>query len=422
MTDIQKEIQRGVDKYNACEDTHAKYAPSAAKRWCNCPASVTLGADEENKANQYTAEGTLAHILCEITVSKMQEYDTLLFCVGDTHCIDGFEIEITEEMIDAVWLYAETIFDDAAKEDISEDKYASCLSVEKKIHIADECDGTSDCYLAIPFGKLIVYDFKYGAGVPVNVKDNYQMKCYAVGALNDYEQYGSSYMDKIELVVIQPRSRHADGFVRRWATTRKNILTFKKEIEDCIAICQSKSAVTKSGDWCRWCPAKHKCLELFNESTDLAKKAFDVVDVGQDVLVAMTDEQIIQILDKKEVLSNFLKSVEAHAQARLMAGDTLGEYKLVRGRANRKWINWDLVEESLGGKIEEDLLYTKKIISPAQMEKVLRSANVCQSVKDAKEYIADWVETPEGEISIAPGHDKRDALLLTTGEYFDEDK
>lgn len=414
-------LQEAVDKYNDIEGGHSKYPPSGAKRWCNCPGSVALSEGEDDGANEYTAEGSLAHEICALTLTTSALSRELLEeLVGDTYMIDGFEIEVTEEMVEAVILYVKTIVDDMKAAGLTNDNYGSCLSVEKKVTVTHDCDGTSDCYLAVPFEKLVVYDFKYGAGVPVDVKDNYQMKCYAVGAMCDYERGKNSYMDDVELVIIQPRARHKDGFVRRWNTTRDDILKFQREIAACVDACKSKDAPFKSGDWCRWCPGKHRCPSLFNDAEDTAKQAFDVIDTGQDILVAMTDKQMIKILDVKDTLTGYLKAVEAHALARLKSGDPLAGYKLVRGRSTRSWYSQDNVESTFEGKLSGDDLYTKKFVSPAQMEKLLKSKGVCKTEKKAKEYIFDLVDPGEGKISIAPEHDKREALMLNAGDYFKE--
>ena len=422
MHTIQNIMQNAVDDYNAYPDTHAEYPPSSAKRWCNCSGSVALSVGCDDGPNEYTAEGSLAHLLCELLIKlKIKTQDEVEELVGDTHTLDGFEIEITEEMVEGCLLYATTIFNDAKKHGIKSNKaYLNLAVCERKVQITPECSGTCDCYLGIPFKKLYVYDFKYGAGVPVDVKNNYQMKCYGVGALADFEKTGESYMEDIELVILQPRARHKDGSVRRWNTTRAEIIKFKKELEEKIALCKKKSAPIKPGDWCVWCPGKHKCPGLFNNAQNIAKTAFDVIDTGQDVLVAMSDSQMIDILDKADTIVGFIKSVRAHAQSRLEGGKSVGEYKLVRGRATRSWIDQERVETIYKAKIIVDKLYTTKFVSPAQMEKLLKSEKICKTAKDAKEHIELLVDPGEGKLTLAPGHDKREQVLLTTGEYFDD--
>ena len=416
-------LEKAVEAYNAEENTHAKYAPSSAKRWCNCPGSVPLSEGKDDGANKYTSEGSLAHIICEQCLkANFTSFEMLEELVGDVHEVDGFEHEVTEEMIEACWLYAETIARDAIELGLTDDNINACLSVEQRVHIADDCDGTSDANLAVPFVKVIVYDFKYGAGVPVDVEDNYQMKCYTVGVFNEYEKDGNSYMDEVELVIIQPRARHKDGSVRRWTTTRDQILEFAVEIQECIDKCkvQSIDDITfKSGDWCRWCPGKSDCPDLFEESTEIAKTAFDIVDTKQDVLEAISVERMVKILDTADTITQFIKVVQVQAKLKLENGEDIPGWKLVRGKTSRSWVDPDDIARRTVGKIGKDVLYTTKIISPAAMEKALKKAGFYTSVAKAKSALEKYVNVFEGNFSIAPDHDTREQVHHTTAGYFD---
>lgn len=49
---------------------HATLGPSAAKRWINCPASVSLGAGVEKTTSKYAEAGRTAHELAELKARK----------------------------------------------------------------------------------------------------------------------------------------------------------------------------------------------------------------------------------------------------------------------------------------------------------------------------------------------------------------
>ena len=49
---------------------HAALGPSAAKRWINCPASVSLGAGVEKTTSKYAEAGRTAHELAELKARK----------------------------------------------------------------------------------------------------------------------------------------------------------------------------------------------------------------------------------------------------------------------------------------------------------------------------------------------------------------
>ena len=55
-------------------DTHALLSPSSSERWINCPPSVRMSEDFEEKPSEYAAEGTAAHALCEYKLRQMLGY------------------------------------------------------------------------------------------------------------------------------------------------------------------------------------------------------------------------------------------------------------------------------------------------------------------------------------------------------------
>ena len=49
---------------------HARLSASGAHRWYHCPGSVTLEESFPDRGSIYAEEGTLAHDLAEIVLSK----------------------------------------------------------------------------------------------------------------------------------------------------------------------------------------------------------------------------------------------------------------------------------------------------------------------------------------------------------------
>src|SRR5882672_9580016 len=95
---------------------HSNLGPSSAERWFNCPKSVSLSAAlPPQKASQYAAEGTVAHTLAEQYVTGKIDYLDLTDKVGAAVKQDGYEIEITDEMVDGAVEYANIIAVDRAK-------------------------------------------------------------------------------------------------------------------------------------------------------------------------------------------------------------------------------------------------------------------------------------------------------------------
>jgi hypothetical protein len=116
---------------------------------------------------------------------------------------------VTEEMADHVQLYV-----DYVRNLMNETK--GVLAIEHRVHLKTlhpDLYGTCDAIVYEDFGTLHVIDFKYGAGIPVEVEGNEQVMYYALGALElgDFE--------KVVLHIVQPRAEHEAGPIRSWSTT-----------------------------------------------------------------------------------------------------------------------------------------------------------------------------------------------------------
>jgi hypothetical protein len=88
---------------------HARFAPSAAHRWVNCPGSVRLCEPIPNKSTPAADEGTAAHQMAERCLNKGWD-------AADHYTVDntipvrkGVEIRVTEEMIEGVQVYLDHV-------------------------------------------------------------------------------------------------------------------------------------------------------------------------------------------------------------------------------------------------------------------------------------------------------------------------
>ena len=247
-----------------------------------------------------------------------------------------------------------------------------------------------------PFGLLRVYDFKYGAGVAVDVTDNTQLMYYALGAA-----HGETY-DEVELVIVQPRAQHPDGPVRRqrmwvaeldrWAD--QVLLPGAEATED-------PEAPTNAGEWCRFCPAMAICPAQKEVAVRSAQFAFQDKPQAPPMAASLAPSELRQILDKAPMIEAWLESCREHARLLLEQGadpNDLG-YKLVAGRASRKWIDEADAEKFLT-TLDIDP-FEHKLKSPAQAEKALRGP--------AKKALEDMVQTVRG-VQLAPLSDKREAV------------
>lgn len=378
------------------EMTHSHIGASIAERWMNCPSSVVLNLNTVQKTSIYAAEGIAAHELAEAGLKKGMK--SIEKKEGDTAYIDEYEIEITEEMIEAVRLYVDTIYADADRVGIPKKE----ILTETKFLIKDipNASGTNDACIYDPFNRLTVYDFKYGAGEVVEVVDNKQLMYYGLGAIDAL----NAEVSEIELVIIQPRARHEDGPVRRWLLSYEQLLKFKRELKEKASIveeCLAKKDLTKvkSGKWCKWCGAQADCSAIRREVTAIAKADFTEISSVPPAIGLLSLEDKVMITSKRKMIDDWLDSIYDSLLETALSGVKVPGHKLVKKKANRVWTNPSEVEQEFSDLYGEEIYKPKELKTPAQLEKLV-----------GKQAVADYTETPDKGLTLVAMSDKREEV------------
>ena len=396
---------------------HSTLGPSSAKRWMSCPGSVALSAQVPAlPASQFAAEGTVAHQLAEAFATGAVDSLDLMGRVGTVVKQDGFDIEITDEMVDGAIEYRDTIAADRAA--LEKDKRPAAVigKAELRVHASSVDElvwGTADYILYRKGHALRVYDYKYGKGVTVEARENAQMALYAVGAMDT--EAGHAF-GEIEVVVVQPRASHAEGTVRRWKVSSQWLAFFKNEARLAAKATQQKGAKLAAGDWCRWCPAAGVCPELHKAAAKEARADFDEVPDGRLAKMEarlpevrlMTDEQLVKAFQWEDTVGSFFEAVRAVLTERLSTGTAVPGIKLVDGRSNRQWVDEGAVVKEFSAVLGEKLYEPKKILSPAKLEKVVGKGRP----------IDHLTFKPEGRKSIALDKDPRPVARSSAKDDF----
>ena len=370
-------------------DVHSKFSPSSANRWLACPASLQF--KEANSANEYTAAGTVAHSLAQECWLLGIDADNFL---GDTREVDGFEVEVDKEMVQAVNVYLDFIRCLARDSQLAD----MDANVEWRIEHGQWPDFGGTIDFAVP-EKLHLVDFKYGAGVAVDVIENAQMCCYAL-LLQEQLQ---NDMD-VTLTIVQPRAHHADGPVRTWTASWEYLDRFRARVRKVI---EGKWEEDKffAGDHCRWCPHKVLCPELFNLTLELAKKEF------QEDLIDPNTASVV--MSKKTAIKSYLDAIDKWAHGQMDKGVKIPGFKLVNTFGNRRYAvnEEDVVRMCRNRKIGKKLIYRTELLSPSQLEKVV-----------GKDLVSSLVERPHTGTTVVPESDRREAATrMTASEEFNSE-
>lgn len=381
------------------QSKHSHIGASGAYRWFMCPGSPRMIAQAPTpEPSSFAIEGTAAHMLAEKCFRL--KIDAKSFLGGTITVEEGLPkpvpVQVTQEMVDAVQLYLDTVYADLKAMPGAElfVEYGFNLS-----HIFEGLYGTNDALLYVPFGTIMrVYDFKYGAGVPVDVIDNKQLLYYAVGALT----LEGCEPEDIELVIVQPRAPHKDGPVRRWVTCSKYLSSFTSILQWKAEKTLKPDAELVPGEHCKWCAALPLCPAVVQKVQETA-----IADFSEKPVPAlpapdlMTRDQLKRVLDLSGLINDWIRAVEMYAEELAKKGDLLDGYKLVKKRSNRKWIDPKEAEAIFTLEVGE-AAFEKKLLSPAQMEKLVGKENLI--------LVELNCEQPDAGTCLVPENDPREAV------------
>lgn len=282
--------------------------------------------------------------------------------------------------------------------------------------------GTSD-FIGIKGTTCYVDDFKYGKGVWVDAEDNSQMKLYGLGV---YAMFNLFYgIEKFVLSIHQPR---LDNF-STWEITTEDLLQWADQVlVPGSEACLSDNPPFNPGDACNFfCKAVGDCKAAANYNLtvvgdELAFAEADEQSGGMTPLEyaeelpagelplkdpdQLDNEQLGRLLQHVDGIEAWCKAIEARVTDELNRGEAVPGYKLVEGRSKRVWKDEQVAGKFLlrECKLGEDEIFTKKMITGPQAEKLLG--------KKHPEYktLQGLMDKPAGKPVVAPESDKREAI------------
>ena len=344
---------------------HSPIGASSASRWMSCPGSVNLSKGLPNESSIYAREGTAAHQVGEECLLKGKPPESFL---GKVITVEGSEITVDEEMVDAVEVYRDAINTNHQAGDE--------VAIEQRFelsHFFPDLFGTNDCSIYRPStGELFVYDLKYGRGVPVTVDHNPQLLYYGLGAATAKP---GRKLSAVELVVVQPRCPHPDGSVRRWRIDAVDLLDWSAELVAAAEKTTHADAPLHAGSHCKFCPAAAMCPSLREHVQSTARAEFTSdgeVTVPQPE--TMSGKELAAVLNEASVIDDWVRRVREFAHIEAEAGRIPTGFKLVAKRATRKWRDQDEVAKALKNmRLKRAESHEVKLKSPPKIEKILKA-------------------------------------------------
>jgi len=339
----------------------SRLRPSSADRWVHCAGSVSMQEqfpEPTNNENEAAREGTAAHYVLE---SRLHNEPIKPGNVAPNGVV------ITEEMIDSSELVILDIIATCGLNHFQSEKFIKI----PRIH-PTECAGTSDVvvYHDKKQNELVIWDLKYGFGI-VDVYENWQLLCYAIGNLDEITG-GNGLADQqitVKMRIVQPRVYHPDGVVREWSVNGADLRNYVNILNNAGANALGDDPLCVSGPWCKHCTARADCQTNHHAS-------MNAIDVTQSMKIETIPNDYLAthraiLLKAKASIDNRLTGIDAQIIATLKKPN-----QLVRGLAldnppgNLKWTRPDGEILALGTLMNVTLSKTV-LMTPTQAGKVV---------------------------------------------------
>jgi hypothetical protein len=381
--------------------SHSTVGASVIQRRKICAGSRRMEAKVPNKSNEFSQEGTLGHAVGEVCLNNDWPAAQL---VGLPFAYDDHGekkvADVTSDMAEHVQVYIDAVRDRAVE--------GCVLLVEKRFHlkqIHEDLFGTSDAVVWNPNTKTLhCLDLKYGAGLPVEVKGNMQLRYYAIGALLE-----TGYPAvKVEMAIVQPRCPHADGPVRSETIDTIDLIDFADDLLQIVKATEEPDAPLVPSEECRFCNAAGICPAVAAKAQEVAKAEFRA-DLSYDPAV------LAETLRWLPILETWCNSVREYAYGEAEHGRCPPGWKLVWKTANRKFKPGVAPELAAAlGVAEHELFNAPTMKGVTDIEKLAPGKNS----KLRAQALEPFVTKESSGLALAPEADRREAVKLDAKAEF----
>jgi len=437
---------------------HAPASPSALSRHTLCPGNIRevakLPPEVREQSTKAAEDGTRRH-------EQLYQSNLRGFLVPSTHPDAKTRAE-DDRLVGLAWPY----FRDHPARTSDVGLWLPEEKVEIAKHIQDipddYCRGTADVVAA--FKETVeVIDAKFGR-MPVN-PDCEQLWAYGFGGVRKLLNADGTWLQNhrqtklLKLTIVQPQAPEVVNSVS--FPLAEKLREIKAWLERTLKATLDPEAPLVPGDHCKWCAAKETCparreaafssvqsmfevvpgpvpaatpfleyLEQHPEEKGNPVKEYQVpqkseVDIIEQIIERhmstapddLTPEEKGRILDFAPMVEQWLKDLRKSCEKDLMVGVPVEGYKLVAGRGSREWADDEDIMatalKKLGLKVGD--IYTKKLVSPAQAEKIPAIAESKTKSHKLKEL---WVKKT-GKPTLVPESDPAPGIDPLHAEMFD---
>lgn len=388
-----------MSSLNHSSRKHAYLSASSANQWLNCPPSIKASEGIGDKTTTFAEEGTFAHELSELYFSNLYEE------LSDK----DFKQQLkrykqneyySEELREYVEQYVD-IVEEKVNEARAQDE--PILFFEHRLDLTryvPESFGTGDVIIYYN-GTVEIVDLKFGKGVEVSALNNPQLRLYGLGAyelLKDFED-----VHTIKTTIIQPRLHN----VSSESMTADDLVSWGLNVvrPQALKAIEGKGEF-QPGNHCRFCKIRHSCRARAEANLNASKE--------QTNPTTLTDDELAELLHKLPDIKRWASDVEEYCREQALENNrNFDGWKVVEGRASRKYVDNEQVFERLKEHYDPKEISETKVLSISKLEKQIGKKKVA-------ELLSDLVEKPQGKPTLVTEDDKRQPITDSAESDFTE--
>lgn len=388
-----------MSNLNHANRKHAYLSASSANQWLNCPPSIKASEGVGDKTTAFAEEGTFAHELSELYFSNLYEE------LSDKDFKQQLEERkkneyYSEELREYVEQYVD-IVEEKVNEARAQDE--PILFFEHRLDLTryvPESFGTGDVIIYYN-GTVEIVDLKFGKGVEVSALNNPQLRLYGLGAyelLKDFED-----VHTIKTTIIQPRLHN----VSSESMTADDLVSWGLNVvrPQALKAIEGKGEF-KPGNHCRFCKIRHSCRARAEANLNASKEL--------STPTTLTDDELAELLHKLPDIKRWASDVEDYCREQALENSrNFDGWKVVEGRASRKYVDNEQVFERLKEHYDPNEVSETKVLSISKLEKQIGKKKVA-------ELLSDLVEKPQGKPTLVTEDDKRQPITDSAESDFTE--
>ncbi|MFF5907879.1 DUF2800 domain-containing protein [Staphylococcus cohnii] len=388
-----------MSSLNHANRKHAYLSASSANQWLNCPPSIKASEGIGDKTTTFAEEGTFAHELSELYFSNLYEE------LSDKDFKQQLEERkkneyYSEELREYVEQYVD-IVEEKVNEARAQDE--PILFFEHRLDLTryvPESFGTGDVIIYYN-GTVEIVDLKFGKGVEVSALNNPQLRLYGLGAyelLKDFED-----IHTIKTTIIQPRLHN----VSSESMTADDLVSWGLNVvrPQALKAIEGKGEF-KPGNHCRFCKIRHSCRARAEANLNASKEL--------TTPTTLTDDELAELLHKLPDIKRWASDVEEYCKEQALENSrNFDGWKVVEGRASRKYVDNEQVFERLKEHYDPKEISETKVLSISKLEKQIGKKKVA-------ELLSDLVEKPQGKPTLVTEDDKRQPITDSAESDFTE--